>query len=379
MRIVLFSSLAALCGCLTNDFPALPSASGDAATSPAVRSLTWPPDGSSGVPPVPELLAVWLAEGEARHLALDADGTAIDLTAVEADCEELGFEPGWCRRLLPTRALPDSGTLTIVVDDHAVATLSLGVLERDPTLVPLDCAVFERQERGFCLDVDDRSARLRALLDRSARVVLTTTDGREVFLAPAGRVDILLPLAHGCSHEIDVALVTLDGRSLGATLEVHPERDLAPVHLVESFPNPRGPEPAQEYVELLNVSAVPVSLAGFRLTDDAHRLGDALPAEAVAPPHGRALLVPSSYDETSPHDAAPPWGATLIRLDASLANAGLSNSGEPLYLLDARHRRVSAMPASPVPPEGMCLHARSLDDRRPSPGRFAVGTCTPGR
>jgi hypothetical protein len=379
MRIVLFSSLAMM-GCLANEFPVLPSAaSADAGTSPHSRSLTWPPDGASGVPPVPELLAVRLADGEAHRISLDVDGTEIALEEQVEDCDDLGFEPGWCRRLHLARPLPDSGDLTFFVDDGPVATMRLGTLEHAPAFAELACAVFERREGAFCLDVDDLSARLRARVDRSARAIVTIAGQRRVFLAPAGRVDVLVPLSHGCVTDLSAEIVALDGRVLFSAHEIHAERDLPPVHLVESLANPYGPEPSQEYVELLNVSDVPISLVGFRLTDDAHRLGDLLPHDSTVPPHGRVLLVPSSYDEASTRDVAPPWGAILLRLDASLANGGLSNSGEPLYLLDARLRRVSSMPASPVPPEGSCLHARSLDDRRPDPVRFAVGTCTPGR
>jgi hypothetical protein len=227
--------------------------------------------------------------------------------------------------------------------------------------------------------VDDRSARLRGLLDRSARLVVTDSDGSRTFLAPGGRVDVHLPLAPGCIHRIDLAIVTLDGRRLSAAFDLIAERDLAPVHLIESLANPRGPEPTQEYVELLNTSDARVSLAGYHLTDSEHRLGDVLPDSAFIPPNGRVLLVASGYDANDDRDPSPPPGALLVRLDSSLANAGLANTGEPLYLLDPERRRVSSMPASPVPPEGACLLARTLEDRRPDPDRFVVGPCSPGR
>src|SRR5690606_19151685 len=156
--------------------------------------------------------------------------------------------------------LPEKGELTIFVDDVRVATMSLGATDDGPVLSPAECAIFEREHRGFCLDVDDRSARLRATLDRSARVVATLAGERRTLLAPGGRVDVLLPLSPGCPHDLALELVAFDGRTLSARLVLVAENDLAPVHLVESLPNPRGAEPAQEYVELLNSSDARVDL-----------------------------------------------------------------------------------------------------------------------
>src|SRR5690606_24031736 len=101
-----------------------------------------------------------------------------------------------------------------------VAEMGLGARDDAPDLAPLPCAVFERHEQGFCVDADDRSARLRALLDRSARALVFDAGPPRAFLAPAGRVDVTLPLTPECPSSITIELVMLDGDSLRWSFEL---------------------------------------------------------------------------------------------------------------------------------------------------------------
>lgn len=378
MRIVLFSFLLFV-ACEPLDFPALPPLPDpDAGTQERLEVSSWPPDGAFGVPPDPELLAVRL--DSPRTLALAVDGRSFAFTEKPEDCAKLGFADGFCVRLVPDDLLPEIGTLQLAADRRRVAEMRLGPAEGPPSLAPMECAVFERPFGDLCLDVDDRSARIRGRSRGSARIAVKSAVRDAVFLAPGGSIDVLLPLECGVAREaIAMEIIALDGQTLAFEFTLEREVGLPEIHLVESLPNPRGPEPAQEYVEIFNAGRASLDLGGYRLTDSPISLGDRLPDGAVLPPGARALLVPSDYDPNDPRDPNPPPGALLIRLDASLASSGISNSGEPLYLLDPRGRRVSAMPAQPVPREGECLLARSIRDRRPLPSRFATGPCSPGR
>jgi hypothetical protein len=103
------------------------------------------------------------------------------------------------------------------------------------------------------------------------------------------------------------------------------------VVITRLHPNPVGPEPAQEFIELENRSDMPVELEGFELTDSLDKPGDLLPAFALEP-GARVRIAGKNHDPGA--DGEPPLEGDLIVLESSLANAGLANGGEPLYLLD---------------------------------------------
>jgi hypothetical protein len=105
---------------------------------------------------------------------------------------------------------------------------------------------------------------------------------------------------------------------------------LPPLAITEVVANPAGPEPAQEYVELRNLSGEPVTLAGLRLEDS--KGGDDLPAEEV-PGDGYALVVPSSYVAGQSGDPSPRSGTLLVRVDARIGADGLTNGGEAVRLV----------------------------------------------
>jgi len=105
---------------------------------------------------------------------------------------------------------------------------------------------------------------------------------------------------------------------------------LPPVAITEVLANPAGPEPQQEYVELRNLGDADVELSGLRLQDS--KGGDDLPAETLAA-GGYALIVTATYDPDEGSDPSPRAGTLLVRVDTRLGADGLSNSGEPVQLL----------------------------------------------
>ncbi len=136
----------------------------------------------------------------------------------------------------------------------------------------------------------------------------------------------------------------LEGLSLEGTLffgnqmEFEPATGEIPVIIETVHPNPFGPEPAQEFIELRNISSQAVDLEGFEITDHLEKSGDLLPPFILLP--GDLVRVAGkNYDPTSPVD--PPPVSDVIVLDSSLANAGLANKGEPVYLFDTRGELIS--------------------------------------
>lgn len=108
--------------------------------------------------------------------------------------------------------------------------------------------------------------------------------------------------------------------------------------LVRLFPNPVGPEPAQEFVELLNAGDGFVELEGYELTDDPEKAGDLLPAYELAP-GARVRIAGKGYACSIPGE--PACDVDVITLNSSLAAGGLANGGEPLYLFDPAGELVS--------------------------------------
>jgi hypothetical protein len=150
---------------------------------------------------------------------------------------------------------------------------------------------------------------------------------------------------------------------------------LAPLALDEVRPDPLGPEPAQEYVELFNFGTEPVNIMGFSLTDDSFDPGRALTAALAVEPGERVLVVGPAFDAREPSDGELPAGVRLVRLEAALS---LRNEGEALFLRDELGRRVAELPRIAPQGAGQCI-GRLLD----AEGRAEFvpdprGRCTPG-
>jgi hypothetical protein len=135
--------------------------------------------------------------------------------------------------------------------------------------------------------------------------------------------------------------------------------------LTEVLQNPAGPEPAQEYVELLNLGSQAVDLAGWQLDDGDDGVGvNLLPAGKLAPGR-RAVVVGKGYKPGS-LDPSPVSGALLVRLDRALGDSGLSNAGEVIVLRDPQGRVVSAYSNQLGSASGKSFEGRSVQRVDPS-------------
>jgi hypothetical protein len=133
------------------------------------------------------------------------------------------------------------------------------------------------------------------------------------------------------SASITVSAVDRAGNAAsGAPLAFETPAALPPVAITEVLANPKGPEPAQEYVELRNLGDADVALAGLRIEDS--KGGDDLPAETLAA-GAYALVVASGYDPAEGDDPAPRAGTLLLRVDSRIGADGLSNGGEVVKLV----------------------------------------------
>ncbi len=151
----------------------------------------------------------------------------------------------------------------------------------------------------------------------------------------------------------------------------------AHVVLNEVLANALGPEPASEWIELVNDGSAPAELLGLRLADAGGQVE--LPAARLEP-GTYALLVRDDFVENGLDVPPPRDGVTIVRV-ASLAKNGLSNTGEVLTLLDASGRVLSRIPALPSAHAGVSIARRSPaapDDAPDSFGEHAAPGASPG-
>ncbi len=167
--------------------------------------------------------------------------------------------------------------------------------------------------------------------------------------------------------------VRLVGRCIAASgeqlaFDVELETGAARRHLIlnEVLANPRGAEPQSEWIELLNDSEQPASLAGSWLEDGEGRVP--LPPELLAP--GELVLLAASGWRSSGLDVPVAAGARVLELP-SLSARGLSNGGEAL-LLAGPEGVVSRFPQLAAPQAGRSVARRFPSSADDDPAAFSL-------
>ncbi len=311
--------------------------------------------------------------------ALHGDGFALTLER----CGAYGLPEGDCAWFTPVAPLA-AGRHTLVLEAglftpggaaiSAQRTSFEVVAEQDrvaPSLMVAHCAADERFVGGACLRGDDSGLVVRGLLDEPCLVTLLAGGQRAMALSYAGAFALSVsPPAPGVAT---LRLSDLAGNVRELALAFELPR-LASVMIDEVRLDPLGPEPAQEYVELLNFGSETVSLMGFTLSTDALGKGRTVTSGTLAPGE-RALLVGPDFDARDVNDGALPSGLKVVPLSAALS---LSNSGGELFLRDEQGRRLaSARTLAPLV-EGQCTHHVGERLRAGDWELDARGGCTPG-
>lgn len=175
-------------------------------------------------------------------------------------------------------------------------------------------------------------------------------------VAPASGAFVVRGLPADSSVQVQGRVIATDGAEASFAITVKTQALRARLVLNEVLANPNGPEPAAEWVELYNAGAVPVNVAGMQLRDAG---GTVELPEGRIPAGGYALLVREDF-APSPLDIAPAPDTLLIRVPV-LAKSGLTNAGEPLWLLDAGGELLSEFPAFAAPKGGISIARRRPD------------------
>lgn len=207
---------------------------------------------------------------------------------------------------------------------------------------------------GACLEtLDDRL--LVTQLNGDALWLVSEPQTTKVAAVAFAPTVLLRGLAPSTEIFLSGEVVTSSGSVSSVELHLTTQPERSHVLLNEVLANAAGPEPASEWVELVNDSERPASLAGLWLEDATGHV--ALPPQQLAPGEF-ALLVGSGF-QPSGLDVPLPAAARVIEL-GSLGQRGLSNSGEALMLVGPSGV-VSRFPALAAPHAGRSLARRSFD------------------
>ncbi len=314
-----------------------------------------------------------------RHALLRFDGYLADLpeASLQASpsapqqvevasmpCPELGFGEGdclwlsWQEDLVPraeytlhfTSAFRDlAGNAVDVPPLHFEAAEAPDLTP--PRRMALPCARDELTLQGLCALASDSSLSVRAMFDEPAMVELIAPPQRSssVSFTDAVTATLFGLTSHHCSL---LRATDLAGNQLDTPICLALPEGLARVTIDEVLVNPLGPDPAQEFVELLNFGDTPVPLDGFTLTQDAFSEGQRLDLSGALMPGERVLVVAPTFDRRSSADAQVPDAVRLVRLAKALS---LPNGGASLFLRDAQGRRLSASPRVKPAREGQSL------------------------
>jgi hypothetical protein len=365
----------------------------------AALTETWPADGTPAVPAELAFAALRF-DGTVRG-ARDAvflagpDGRPLGGAVSEPPCETLGWPGGHCVVLTPQRPLAPGAEHAVVVGEGLrdgtgaplptrLASFRTGAAGAAPASTPgtLPCALDETEVALGCLLAGDDRVVLRVRMSAPALLLLRAGEPLARAVAPRGDAELAVRgLAPDRALDLRLTAIGLAGDTHVHVASARTAPPLPRVSIVEVRADPRGPEPRQEYVELLNYGDVEVDLAGFTISDRADARGDVIAPPARVAPGARVLVVADAFDPVSTADDPVPPGVPLLRIGASIGAGGLANAGEPLFLRDPEGRRVSAAPALPPPREGACIVRLSDDPRAGDLAAFgadAAAGCTPG-
>jgi hypothetical protein len=361
----------------------------------------WPPDGAYEVPIALPMAAIRFdgdVDAIERAIVLfDREGRPLAGVSTRTACVDVGWPTGACATIRPSAALQPLTAYSLGVRAGALdATgaplpvtsfrFQTGDGSASAPLEPIasECPMGQTDVGGACASGDDESISLFLALTGAARVAWVAGAATGTSVAARGEVVISLSdLLPSTATTLSVRATDYLETATELSFLVTTTERLPTLSITEVRADPCGVEPRQEYVEIENYGPAPASLANLFLSDSESD-GDALPPTTV-PAGARVLIVADDFetdDRAIGDDVPVPPATILVRVDHSLGSGGLSNSGEPLFLRDAMHRRISAAPATPAPREGVCMVRAASSMRTGEPGTFEYdprGTCTPGR
>lgn len=255
-----------------------------------------------------------------------------------------------------------------------------------PVVMGLACTAGERVAEQICVAEGPVSATLRFATDEPAVIgVGEIPDGV--------RAEVLSGM-WSSEHHVIFAGLPAEAVQVGFTLaDVNGNEDSRAVELqtrpgpamalTEVYADPWGPEPAQEFVEIVNIGEEIVDLSGWMIDDNGDYNGDLIGPGTTIAPGQVALLVSRNFDPACPDDPLPAPGTQIIYMGASIGTNGLKNSEvETVELWDAQGVLISSYGGEAGNPiEGVSAFRIRAEIPEGNPwawDRSAVGGATPG-
>jgi hypothetical protein len=179
----------------------------------------------------------------------------------------------------------------------------------------------------------------------------------------------------GATYEVSAIYFDALGRTQQGAAELATGAPSARLVLNEVLANALGAEPESEWIEVVNVGLVAISLEGLVLEDSGGRVP--LPAVELAPGEF-GLIVGSDYSAIGA-DVVPDRAAVPIVVPR-VGQGGLANSGEPLRLVNAAGEVLSSVPALAASRPGISWARRDpwAPDVPVSFGEHAAPGASPG-
>ncbi len=283
-----------------------------------------------------------------------------------------------CVRFVPELALEAGGRFVPPLSAGAALT------PLDPSPVDLAPAEGSSPSPATCTAEEIAIAAGCAVVEDD-RMTLRGPDGPLLWLLTAPGLEVARVTRDGSStsikgltpsSSIELSVHTLDATGRWTDVRVAVQTGPARPHFVlnEVYANPVGPEPAQEWIEIVNDGTVAGDLGGLWLGDAA---GEVELPSAFVGPGAFAVLVGAAYSEDGEYDAPPAVGSRVVRLE-KLGTNGLSNEGEPLRLRDPSGVVLSRFPALPKPKAGLGVARVAPDAPDDQEASFARWAATPG-
>jgi hypothetical protein len=300
-----------------------------------------------------------------------------DLVArIEPGIDPEGLAKGACVRLLPQSSNSDVVQPPVQVGDYSLQPSPFhSGLEQSEVQFPT-CSGAEIRFAAGCLRVLSGAAIVRGPAAPTFWAVAGAQGWRAEYLDSGA--EFAIPVQHErVGFGLKATAFDLAGRSSLSSVQLTAGPPSARVIINEVMANPLGPEPQQEWIELLNDGTASAEMVEWKLRDEGGAVE--IPPLSIAP-GAFVLLVRSDYVEGLAGEHAPAVGTTLIRLP-QLGKAGLLNSGESLTLLDQSGQIVSSFPARASTRQGVSIARRNALTLDSDPSGFAAHAhpgATPG-
>lgn len=342
-----------------------------------ILARMWPPAGASAtsryavwcgdvpLPPVDEAVDLAPAGPRGRILRGVVDGGSTErCVRFEAPA---GVEDGTSRGQPPPSVSGGEGPLRL--DPRPID----GDAPGNP-ISPLECETGELPFGPGCALVADDRLTVRT----PAAPVLWAIDGTgidRVLVTAEEESFTLKGFAPASTATLNVAAIDDRGEIQRSMFTFATLASMPHLLLNEVYANPLGPEPGQEWVEILNDGAMPAELGGYVLIDVG---GETILPPGALLPGSFALIVNQTFIEDDGVDPAPEPGSLVVRVP-KLGHVGLTNAGEPLSLRDPSGVVISRSPVGPKTKAGMSLARISPAAPDMQKGSFILGPPTPGR